>query len=54
VGRCVTSQAQNASNRLLKELEARLTPEQIKAAKVSAQAQSFDQIVEKAVHLATG
>jgi hypothetical protein len=49
-----TYQAQNAGNRLLKELTARLTPEQIIAVKVSAQTQSFDQIVEKVAHLATG
>jgi hypothetical protein len=38
---------------LLKELEARLTPDQIRAAKASAQAQALDQIVDKVAHLAT-
>jgi hypothetical protein len=40
-------------NRLLKELEARLTADQIKTVKASAKAQAFDQIVDKVAHLAT-
>ncbi len=48
-----THQAQNAGNRLLKELEARLEPEQLKAAKTLAQSESLDQIVEKVAHLTT-
>jgi predicted ATPase/transcriptional regulator with XRE-family HTH domain len=46
-----THRAQNASISLLKELEARLTPVQIGAAKASAQAQTLDQIVDKVAHL---
>ncbi len=42
-----THQAQDTCNRLVKELKARLTPEQIKAVKASVRAQSFDQIVKK-------
>jgi hypothetical protein len=48
-----THRAQNASNRLLKDLEARLTPDQIREAKASAKAQALDQIVDKVAHLAT-
>jgi tetratricopeptide (TPR) repeat protein len=42
-----THQAQGASNRLLTELEARLTPPQIELAKALARTQSLDQIVNK-------
>jgi predicted ATPase len=48
-----THRAQKAGNRLLKELEFRLTPDQVSAAKAAAQAQGFDHIVDKVAHLAT-
>ncbi len=42
-----THQAQSSGTLLLKELEGRLEPEQVRAAKTLAQSQSLDQIVEK-------
>jgi predicted ATPase len=48
-----THKTRNASNHLLKELEARLTADQTKPVKASAKAQAFDQIVDKVAHLAT-
>jgi tetratricopeptide (TPR) repeat protein len=46
-----THRARTASQSLLEELEARLAPDQIEAAKASVQVQGFDQIVEKVAHL---